>query len=319
MSMRPDLRCISSYFGAGIPHYRFGFVGRLLAGQPRHIIFLSRVLVTVILLAVIASIVPTGLYARDPSGNPVLSKEREERLAPIAEGSSKTLSSKILHVGIEQILFMLFGLALGCAVGWLRLLSRFYRFRGLGLVTSPWSWVFLAWVAVPSGISSGVAMEPVVSKMEPFMSSGLAGWVVIMGSSALGNASSILGRFLGKLHHVSATVAKIPDVKDAKSDNFFFQCLLESILDNMDEEVDRMARAYKWDVIKSSISKLIAGEITMGRLRPEEGKAAEQEVNNFQPSDDQLTDVDNKYKALHAALRVSSFRQLRSRLARATN
>ena len=109
---------------------------------------------------------------------------------------------------------------------------------------------------------------------------------------------------------------QVKELEKVKSNNFLLELIRVAIGDRMDQEVARLARRYDLDLIKEVVERLVNNAIELGQVTPKDGEAALEFILGFESCADERTDFNNKYKALHRAIRVSSFRQLRSRLER---
>jgi hypothetical protein len=221
---------------------------------------------------------------------------------------------------------MFLGAGFGFLVGFLRLLKQFYRFIGLGIIANWYSGLFLGLVALSSG-ASYLALAKAVEFSKGFLTNDGMLWLVldkgqslfpIIGGSMLGNGFTILGRLFRRSRLDTGAFTQVRDLRELKSNNVLFHLICEPILDGMDKAVIQMARLYDWGLIKETVSRLVESEITLGRIEPKEGEEAVKYMLAAKTSTDPSIDFNNKYSTLMRAIKVSSFRQLRSRLARGT-
>jgi hypothetical protein len=230
------------------------------------------------------------------------------RLAPVPSFDDPT---SILPSAATFQTFVI-GMIVGFFLALARLIGRFYRFWGVGMVMNVYSFAFLAVLTVLSGgsclaVSSAHLMAPV--------SEGLDRLLAMLGAPVLANVSTVLGRLPRKRGSESGTVAGVKDLDAVKSANFVFELVRYAIAERLDREVEVMARKYDWVAIQDMATRLVENEMAMGTIVTKDGDEALAFVASFQASADLRLDVNNKYKALHRVIRVTSFYQLRSRLA----
>ena len=208
---------------------------------------------------------------------------------------------------------------LGFLLGWVRLLAKFYRFWGLGILTNPFTWLFLVLVAAASAGSYAlyiICVDPQKMMWGLIAKSGLGPLLEFFGPTVTGNVITIVGRFSRASRLDTGATSQVKELEKVKSNNFFLELIRVAIGDRMDQEVARLARRYDLDLIKEVVERLVNNAIELGQVTPKDGEAGLEFILGFEPCADERTDFNNKYKALHRAIRMSSFRQLRSRLER---
>lgn len=211
-------------------------------------------------------------------------------------------------------------------LGLYRLLKRFYRLLGLGVVLNPWTALFLGLIAVSSGVSYLMLAPMMQASAEPGSKGGLkllglGHWqpfLTVVGG-LLGNASSLVLRLPRRLRTGTDASSQVKDLKGARSENLFTNLIQERIMDGMQVKLHRMAKQYDWGLIKTTVSQLLQDASEMDGADPKDAEETVKFVLAFEPSQDVRADRDNKYAALRRALRVTSFRHLRARLAHSAN
>jgi hypothetical protein len=147
--------------------------------------------------------------------------------------------------------------------------------------------------------------------------SGLAPLLEFFGPTVAGNVFTIVGRFSRASRLDTGATSHVTELEKVKSNNFLLELIRGAIGDRMDQEVAQLARRYDLCLIKEVVERLVNNAIELGQATPQDGEAALEFVLGFEPCADKRMDFNNKYKVLHRAIRVSSFRQVRSRLERA--
>lgn len=211
----------------------------------------------------------------------------------------------------------LMGIALGFVIGLMRLVRNFYRFLGLGVCTHWSSWFFLVYVSAFSGLSYYVLiplLPGLVAQLEPFKGLQDAGLLGIFVSPIAGNICTILGRAFSPPD--AGTTAKPKDLQAFKTVNFFNRLILDSVKLRMDDEVERMAEQYNWDLIKDATQRLVNIEFAAEDLSEEEAESIRKQILAYQPNPDKNKDFHCKCRALGVLLRVTSFRRLQSVMTR---
>lgn len=193
-----------------------------------------------------------------------------------------------------------------------RLVKRFYPFLGLGVVLNPWTGIFLTLAALVAP-SSHMILSLTAQR---FNTAGLLQLQPLQTLVAIlvGNGSSALGRLLGGKRRLGIDPSgQAQDRDKLNSDNLLIAFISVRIKGRMNQEIDRMAQRYDWDLIKTTVSRLLQNERALDPSK--EVEEVEKFVQAFEPSSDTKTDQDNKYRALQRVVGVSSFTELRSRLA----
>lgn len=277
---------------------------------PTHSTRLGAILITVIIVCLLFHILTFTSASQEPSEG-LLSRQQQDVAPPTVEP-------------LPSMTLMFLGAGLGFLFGLLRLLGRFYRFRGLGIFANWYSALFLSLIAASSG-ASYLALANTIEVSKGFVGNDgiwllmLNEWqslLAVIGGPLLGNGATILGRIPHKSRMETGAFTQVRDLRELKSTNVLFHLICESIADGMDKAVVQMARQYDWGLIKETVSRLVESEIALGRLERKEGDEAVKFMLGFKPSTDPGVDFNNKYMALLRAIKVSSFHQLRSRMAR---
>ncbi len=277
---------------------------------PTHSMRLGAILITVIIVCLLFHVLTFTSASQEPSEG-LLPRQQQDVAPPTVEP-------------LSRMSLMFLGAGLGFLFGLLRLLGRFYRFRGLGIFANWYSVLFLGLIAASSG-TSYLALANTIDVSKGFVGNDsmwllvLDKWqslLALIGGPLLGNGATILGRIPRKSGLERGAFTQVRDLRELKSTNILFHLICESILDGMDKAVLQMARRYDWGLIKETVSRLVESEMALGRLERKEGEEAVKFMLAFKPSTDPSIDFNNKYMALVRAIKVSSFRQLCSRMAR---
>jgi len=213
-----------------------------------------------------------------------------------------------------NVVYLLLGLGLGFAFGIARLIAKFRRFLGLGILKNAYSWLFLALVTVASGLAylvlDGPARVELLTSQLPALG--------ILGSSVMGNLTALVGRLRGGMRLSGHAADQVLELRETKTKDLLFDLIRGAIGRSLDQEVSRMARRYDLETIQDAVGRLVESEVTLGRLSPEAMDAAMARIKELEPTGDQRKDFNMRYMALQRAIQVSSFRDLRARLANAS-
>jgi len=253
------------------------------------------------------------LSAQLPNPGPQAPKTApdEARKPPAGASHADEAAPRESLAPVHTFLYLFTGAGLAVFLGIGRLLKRFYSFLGLGVVLNPWTGIFLVLVGVSAACSHLMLLQTIQSFSAAVTSSRMQPLLAILGG-VLGNLSSVLGR-LRKSRTGTEAASEVKDLEQLKSDNLFIKFICRRIRTGMNREIDRMAKRYDWHVIKPTVSRLLQNERALEPSQANE--EAEKYVLAFQPSTDSGTDIENRYRALQRVVGVTSFLELRSRLA----
>ncbi len=213
-----------------------------------------------------------------------------------------------------SILYLALGIGFGLVFGLARLLAKFNRFVGLGIFTNPYSWLFLVLVGATSGLAYMLIDGP--ARME-FLTSQLPA-LGILGSSVLGNVAALAGRLVPSSRGEGGGASRVRELQEIKTTDVLFNMIRGSIGETLDREVSRMAKRYDLETIKDTVNRLVESEVTLGRISPDASETSLPRILEIEATGDQRKDFNNRYLALHRAIQLSSFKQVRSRLANAS-
>jgi hypothetical protein len=261
---------------------------------------------------VIAQPLATEEIKLQASESPSQRKADQKTIAIPSEVVEKSNSNLSL---MQHSLLFISAILLAIVGGVAQVLKKFHRFIGLGILTNIYTLFLLViissstaftyiWVFLSEGIIFGYQFSVTTASA-----------LGCFGSPIAGNLTTLLGRLAGASNMDTSSIDQAKEMAKAKSSNILLELIRDKIGNRMDMEVVKLTRQYDWDLIKQTTSRLIETEITLKRLKPGDGDEARNFILDFIPSSDINEDHNNKYMALHRAIHVSSFRQLKKRLA----
>jgi hypothetical protein len=297
----PDLRCA-----------RNGTPTSGSTDAPRPTLTVIMIIFLCILIYLFAGEAPAQ-DPRQPRSVPENDSEVPQPAPPISSQAQPSVESAPRVEWSLNPAHLLLGIALGLCFGMARLLSKFYRVLGLGVLMNMHSGLFLGMVAVYTGVTYMLFER---TEMLGAMANEVKILSNVFGSTVIRNLTTVLGRLARRSSLHTGATDQVKELKESESSNFFFHMILESIAEGMHRKLAQMARQYDWDLIKEAVSSLTENQMALGILSREKGEASLRSIRDFEPCADARTDRHNKYKALHSvmAMEVCSFRQLHSRL-----
>jgi len=224
--------------------------------------------------------------------------------------------------------YALFVSILGGLIAWFRVLIRFQPFWGLGVSGNVYTISLIVVVGGLSGVCylilagetmTGAGLLPESWDWLPrFDSQAAAQTMTIVGGSALGQAVTVIGRFMRGDRINTLGSAQVEELKQIKTSNFFYVLIRESIATKMSHELAKLAKKVDQETIRITAVRLITDQITIGNVSIKEGDDLIKKISEMRKSDDALQVEQANYEILHYALRTSGFSQLLSRFAEST-
>ena len=201
----------------------------------------------------------------------------------------------------------------GVGAGLLQLARRFYRFIGLGIFSNPFSWIFLTVIAGTSALSYlGIAQAAdAVAPESQSAAAPLFHSLAALGGATVGNAVSLVRRFLPGLGASSAGAAGISGLEGIPAQDTLFRLIRDAIAEGLHREIVKLARQYELEQIRATAFQLIEGHVTLGLAEQEEAEATKASIAAASSVGDEF---DQKYLILQRLMRVCSFKQMRARL-----
>ena len=209
---------------------------------------------------------------------------------------------------------------LSSLLGALRVGERFRQSSGLGIFSSLYTWSFVAFTALLSGLSYvGLGeLAAGLSNLGKHFSLGFMSALAIGGGSGAGHILLAVGRLLPRSRPAPPSSTQPQELCMPPSSNvilmFFHNGIYNHLSQRFQLQTEKMAKEFDWTAVRTATTRLIQAEIAIGRLTDDEGNKVISQIGSLPAPSTPEQDYENRYQALCWAIRKSSFSQVRSRL-----
>lgn len=212
----------------------------------------------------------------------------------------------------DTVVVLLLALILALLFAAVRLWQRFRSWVGLGLMKCHFTYIYAGFIAAMAAIVGAVVCD------------GLSHWglmnALTIGGGGGGAAAGghILAGVVGRLRGLSYPAAPGQAPRSQSVSNglldFVYEQIHEELDGKMQIQMEVLAKRFDWITVKSHMITLIEDEGRFWSLSPELAQAAIAEIQALPSTTDPGQELQNKITALKAAMGVSSYRRVTSRL-----